>query len=131
MTVDYHALNRQTKKDVYPLPRIYDLLDKLVHALFLSAIDLASGYHQVGLAKDAQEKTAFVTRYGLFEYTVLPLGLCNAPSTFQRLMNSVMGEYIDDFVLVYLDDILVFSSTQHEYDNHLRLVFQQLRQHKL
>ena len=131
MTVDYHALNRQTKKDVYPLPRINDLLDELAHARFLSAIGLESGYHQVGLTKDAQEKTAFVTRYGLFEYTVLPLGLCNAPSTFQRVMNSVMGEYIDDFVLVYLDDILVFSSTEYEHENHLRLVFQQLRQHKL
>ena len=76
-------------------------------------------------------KLAFVTRYGLFEYTVLPLGLCNAPSTFQRLMNSIMGEYIDDFVLVYLDDILVFSTTEHEYEHHLRLVFQKLREHKL
>ena len=82
MTVDYRALNHQTKKDVYPLPRIDDLLDKLSKAMCLSAIDLASGYHQVRLAPDACEKTAFVMRYGLFEYTVLPLGLCNAPSTF-------------------------------------------------
>ena len=82
MTVDYRALNIQTKKDVYPLPRIDDLLDKLSKAKFLPAIDLASGYHQIKLADDACEKTAFVTRYGLFEYTVLPLGLCNAPSTF-------------------------------------------------
>ena len=74
---------------------------------------------------------AFVTRYGLYEYTVLPLGLCNAPSTFQRLMNDVMGEYIDDLVLVYLDDILVYSTTGHEYEYHLRLVFQKLREHKL
>ena len=76
-------------------------------------------------------KLTFVTRYGLFEYTVLPLGLCNAPSTFQRLMNDVMGEYIDNFVLVYLDDILVFSTTEHEHEHHLRLVFQKLREHKL
>ena len=82
MTVDYRALNRQTKKDIYPLPRIDDLLDKLSKAMCLSAIDLASGYHQVRLAPDACEKTAFVMRYGLFEYTVLLLGLCNAPSTF-------------------------------------------------
>ena len=80
---------------------------------------------------------AFVTRYGLFEYTVLPLGLYNTPSTFQRLMeyyilshNNVMGEYIDGFVLVYLDDILVFSTTKHEHEYHLRLVFQKLREHK-
>ena len=74
---------------------------------------------------------AFVTRYSLYGYTVLPLGLCNSPSTFQRLMNDVMGEYIDDFVLVYLDDILVFSTTEHEHEHHLRLVFQKLREHKL
>ena len=109
MTVDYRALNRQTKKDVYPLPRIDDLLDKLAKAKFLSAIDLASGYHQIAMAPEDIEKTAFVTRYGLYEYTVLPLGLCNAPSTFQRLMNEVMAGYIDDFVGVYLDDILVYT----------------------
>ena len=74
---------------------------------------------------------AFVTRYGLYEYTVLPLGLCNALSTFQRLMNDIMGEYIDEFVLVYLDDILMFSTTECEHEYHLRLVFQKLREHKL
>ena len=81
----------------------------------------------VRLAKDDKEKTAFVTRYGLFEYTVLPLGLCNAPSTFQRLMTSVMSEYINDFVLMYLDNLLVFSTTEHEHENHLRLIFWRLR----
>ena len=91
MTVDYHALNQWTKKDVYPLPRIADLLDKLRDARFLSAIELASGYHQVRLAPGTGPKTAFVTGYGLYEYIVLPLGLCNAPSTFQRLMNNVFG----------------------------------------
>ena len=89
----------------------------------LSAIDLASGYHQVQLAPDACEKTAFVMRYGLFEYTVLLLGLCNAPSTFQQLMNSVMHGYIDDFVLVYLDYVSVFSNTEDEHESHLRKVF--------
>ena len=81
------------------------------------------GTTRYAFAKDAAEKMAFVTRYGLYEYTVLPLGLCNAPSTFQRLMNDIMGEYIDDFVLVYLDDILVFSTIKHEHEHHLRLVF--------
>ena len=85
MMVDYRALNRQTKKDVNPLPHIDDLLDKLSKVRFLSVIDLASGYHQNKLSNDAGEMTAFVTRYGLFEYTVLPLGLFNAPSTFQSL----------------------------------------------
>ena len=101
MTVDYRALNRQTKKDVYPLPRIDDLLDKLAKAKYLSAIDLASGYHQIAMAPEDIEKTAFVTRYGPYEYTVLLLGLCNAPSTFQHLMNEVMKGYIDDFVGVF------------------------------
>ena len=89
-------------------------------ARFLSAIDLASGYHQVQLAPGAGSKTAFVTSYGLYEYTVLPLGLCNAPSTFQRLMNNVLGDYIDKFALVYLDDILVYSKTDDEHEAHLR-----------
>ena len=120
MTVDYRALNRQMKKDIYPLPRIDDLLDKLSKACFLSTIDVASGYHQIKLADNACEKTAFVTRYGLFEYTVLPLGLCNAPSMFQRLMNAVMSGYIDDFVLVYLDGIFVYSDNAKEHEAHLR-----------
>ena len=82
MCVDYRALNQQTKKDVYPLPRIDDLLDILVNAKYLSAIDLASGYHQIAMAPDAIEKTAFVTWYGLYQFTVMPFGLCNVPSTF-------------------------------------------------
>ena len=107
------------KKDIYPLPHIDDLLDKLSKARFLSAIDLASGYHQIKLADDACEKTAFITRYVLFEYTVFPLGLCNAPSTFQHLMNVVMPGYIDDFVLVQLDNILVYSNNAEEHETHL------------
>ena len=123
MMVDYRALNCQTKKDVYPLPRIDDLLDKLSRATCLSAIDLASGYHQVQLAPGDCEKTRFVTRYGLFEYTLLPLGLCNTPSTFQCLMNSVMHGFIDKFILVYLDDVLVYSDNEVEHKAHLHHVF--------
>ena len=123
MTVDYRALNRQTKKDVYPLPHIDNLLDKFSKARFLSAIHLASGNYQIKLADDACEKTAFVTSYGLFEYTVLPLGLCNASSTFQHLVNAVMSGYIDDFILVYLDDILVYSNNAEEHESHLQKVF--------
>ena len=92
---------------------------KLVYAFFLSVIDSASDSHQVCLAKD--EKTAFLTRYGLFKYTVLPLELCNAPSTYQRLISGAMGEYIVNFVLVYLDDILVFSTTEYKHEHHLGL----------
>ena len=83
------------------------------------------------MAPGAGPKTAFVTRYGLYEYTVLPLGLCNAPSTFQRLMNNVLGDYVDKFALVYLDDILVYSKNENEHEAHLRLVFDRLREHKL
>ena len=89
-------------------------------ARFLSAIDLASGYHQVRLAPGTRPKTAFVTCSGLYEYSVLPLGLCNAPSTFQRLMNNVLGDYVDKFALAYLEDILVYSRTEDEHAAHLR-----------
>ena len=127
MCIDYRALNHQTKKDVYPLPRIDDLLDKLVGAYYLSTIDLTSGYHQVAVAPGDTEKTAFVTRYGLFEFTVLPFGLFNAPSTFQRLMNSVFYDVLDDFVLCYIDDVLVYSKTAEAHEQHLRFVLQRLR----
>ena len=132
MTVDYRALNHQTKKDVHPLPRIDDLLDKLAKAKHLSAIDLASGYHQIAMSPEYIENTAFVTRYGLYEYTVLPLGLCNTPSTFQCLMNNVMKGCIDDFVGMYLDDSLVYTdgdAKDHERD--LRKMFDHFGKHKL
>ena len=131
LCLSYRVLNHQTGKDVYPLPRIDDLCDKLSKAMCLSAIDLVSGYHQVWFAPDAWEKPAFVMCYGLFEYTVLPLGLRNAPSTFQHLMDSVMHSYINDFVLVCLDDILVFSNTENEHKSHLCKVFDRLCKHKL
>ena len=126
MTVDYQALNRQTKKDIYPLPWIDNLLDKLSHANLLNAIHLASGYHQIRLAPEDCEKTAFITCYGLLEYMILPLGLCNAPSMFQSLMNSIILGYIDEFILVYLDNILVYSNNADEHELHLRKVFDQL-----
>ena len=97
----------------------------------VTAIDLASGYHQERLAPGDCKKTTFITRYGLFEYMVLPLGLCNAPSTFQHLMNLVMHGFIDKFVLVYLDDVLVYSNNEVEHEAHLRQVFDWLRKHKL
>ena len=96
----------------------------------MSATDFASGSHYIKLADDACEKTTFVTRYGLFEYTVLPLGLCNAPSTFPHLMNAVLAGYIDDFVLVYLDDILIYSDNSKEHETHLCKVFDRLHENK-
>ena len=111
LCVDYRALNKVTVKNSYPLPRIDDIFDQLTGAKFFSKIDLRSGYHQIRLHKDSIPKTAFRTRYGLFEFTVLPFGLTNAPSTFMSLMNDVFREYLDKFVIIYLDDIIIFSPT--------------------
>ena len=114
MCVDYRALNNVTEKDRYPLPRIDDLIDKLHGAKVFSSLDLQSGYHQIRIADEDVPKTAFTTHKGLFEYKVMPFGLCNAPSAFQRQMNRMLGHL--PFVVVYLDDILVFSSNEEEHE---------------
>ena len=131
MCVDYRALNKLTVKNSYPLPRIDDIFDQLRNAKFFSKIDLRSGYHQIRLSNDAIPLTAFRTKYGLFEFTVLPFGLTNAPATFMSLMNDVFHEYLDVFVLVYLDDILVYSKTLREHASHLEKVFELLRKNHL
>ena len=131
LCVDYRALNKVTIKNKYPLPRVDELLDRLTGAKFFSKIDLRSGYHQVRIAKGDASKTAFRTRYGHFEFVVLPFGLTNAPATFMQLIQDVFRKYLDDFVIIVLDDILVYSRNEKDHHEHVRKVLQLLRQHKL
>ena len=128
MCVDYGSLNEVTIKNKYHLPRIEDLFDQLRGARVFSKIDLRSGYHQLKIRPFDIEKTAFTTRSGLYEYTVMSFGLTNASAYFMYLMNKVFMEYLDKFVVVFIDDILVYSKDEEEHEEHLRLVLQKLRE---
>jgi hypothetical protein len=131
LCVDYHALNEVTVKNKYPLPRIDDLFDQLHGSCVFSKIDLRSGYHQLKIWECDIPKTAFVSRYGLYEYTVLSFGLTNALAYFMYLMNKVFMKYLNKFVVVFIDDILVYSRSEEEHEEHLRLALQKLWEHKL
>lgn len=131
MCVDYRALNKITIANKYPLPRVDELFDRLQGAKYFSKIDLRSGYHQVRIADKDIDKTTFNTRYGSYSFKVLSFGLCNAPATFMNLMNSIMHEYLDKFVIVFLDDILIYSKTLEEHEKHLEQVLMKLREQKL
>ncbi|GKB87863.1 putative reverse transcriptase domain-containing protein [Tanacetum coccineum] len=131
MCIDYRELNKLTVKNRYPLLRIDDLFDQLQGSQFFSKIDLRSGYHQLRVHEDYISKTAFRTRYGHFEFTVMPFGLTNTPAVFMDLMNSVCRPYLVKFVIVFIDDILIYSKTQEEHVEHLRLVLKLLMKEKL
>jgi hypothetical protein len=131
MCVDYRPLNEVTIKNKYPLPRIDILFDQLAGAKVFSKIDLRSGYHQIKIRPEDIPKTAFTTRYGLYEYLVMSFGLTNAPAYFMYLMNSVFMSELDKFVVVFIDDILVYSKSEEEHVEHLRVVLTHLRNHQL
>jgi hypothetical protein len=126
LCVDYRKLNEMTKKDCYPLPRIDDMLETLSGCQWFTSLDLANGFWQVELDPKDREKSTFITRFGTFEFAVMPFGLCNAPATFQRLMDTVLRDILWQFVVVYVDDINVGSKTFEEHLQHLKEVFTRL-----
>jgi hypothetical protein len=131
MCVDYHSLNEVTIKNKYPLPWIDGLYDQLKRACVFLKIDLQSGYHQLKIRASDIPKITFITRYGLYEYTVMSFGLTNAPTYFMYLMNKVFMEYLDKFVVVFIDDILIFSKNEEEHDKDLCMVLQKLIENQL
>ena len=131
LCVDYRALNEVTIKNKYPLPMIDDLFDQLKGAKYFSKIDLRSGYFQLMIRESDIPKTAFVTRYGQFEFTVMSFGLTNAPAYFMNLVNKVFMDELDKFVVVFIDDILIYSKSIQEHEQYLQVVLEKLRVHKL
>ena len=127
--VDYRALNALTLKDSYPLPRVDELLDQLHGAMFFTTMDLASAYYQIPMHEEDIFKTAFKTRYGHYEWVVMPMGLTNAPATCQKVMNEMLRPYLDKFAFIYLDDCMIYSKTAQEHLDHIRLVLELLDQY--
>jgi hypothetical protein len=131
MCVDYRPLNEVSIKNKYPLPRIDILFDQLLGACYFSKIDLRLGYHQIKIRQEDIPKMAFSTRYGLYEFTVMSFGLTNAPAYFMYLMNSIFMEELDVFVVIFIDDILIYSKNRDEHARHIHIVLQKLWEHRL
>ncbi|CAN4076666.1 unnamed protein product [Withania somnifera] len=131
MCIDYRRLNKVTVKNKYPLPRIDDLFDRLRGAAVFSKIDLRCGYHQLRIHTEDVPKTAFRTRYGHYEFLVMSFGLTNAPVAFMDPMHRVLKPYLDSFVIVFIDDILVYSRSKSDHEQHLRVILRTPREHKL
>jgi hypothetical protein len=131
MCGDYRNLNNVTIKNKYPLPRIQDLFDQVRGEGVFSKIDLQSGYHQIKIKKEDVPKTAFLSRYGHHECLVVSFGLTNAPAIFMNLMNKIFMPYLDKFVIVFIDDILIYSQNKEGHAKHLRIALQILREHQL
>ena len=131
LCIDYRQLNRVTIKNRYPLPKIDDLFDQLRGARVYSKIDLRTGYHQLRVMEIDIPNTVFRMRYGHFEFTVMPFGLTNVPAAFMDLMHRIFQPYLDQFVVVFVDDILIYSQSEWEHEYHLRIVLQLLRDHQM
>ena len=131
LCIDYRQWNRVMIQNRYPLPRIDDLFDQFRGVRVYSKIDLRTGYHQLRVMETDIPKTTFRTRYGHFEFTVMPFGLMNAPAAFMDLMHRVFQPYLDQFVVVFVDDILIYSQSEWEHEYYLRIVLQLLRDHQL
>ncbi|GKE12227.1 putative reverse transcriptase domain-containing protein, partial [Tanacetum coccineum] len=131
MCIDYHELKKLTVKNRYPLSRIDDLFDQLQGSRFYSKIDLRSGYHQLRVREEDIPKMAFKTRYGHYEFQVMPFGLTNAPAVFMDLMNRVCKPYLDRFVIVFIDDILIYSKSIKEHEGHLKFILKLLKEEEL
>nr|GFB38497.1 putative reverse transcriptase domain-containing protein [Tanacetum cinerariifolium] len=131
MCIDYQELNKLTVKNRYPLPRIDDLFDQLQGSSVYTKIDLRSSYHQLRVREEDIPKTTFSTRYGHYEFQVMPFGLTNAPTVFMDLMNRVCKPYLDKFVIVFIDDILIYSKDKKEHKEHLKAILELLKKEEL